>query len=81
MFEDNKANISYVYQRWIDIKAHLQNYSKRPSLWAANIEVYLMLRTVTDRLYNLMPSIAVFTLSSIFCMRWFTFLVLRLWIA
>jgi len=23
MSEDNKANISYVYQRWIDLKAHL----------------------------------------------------------
>jgi hypothetical protein len=41
MSEDNKANISYVYQRWMEIKAHLQAYSKRPTAIAANIKLYL----------------------------------------
>jgi len=32
MSEDNKANISYVYQRWLDLELHLQSYSKRANL-------------------------------------------------
>jgi Protein of unknown function (DUF 659) len=41
MSEANKANIGYVYPRWLQIELHLINIANSPNLFAADIREYL----------------------------------------
>jgi len=41
MSEDNKATISYVYPRWIKLKAHLKKIANSKSYFATDVKDYL----------------------------------------
>jgi hypothetical protein len=41
MSEDNKATISYVYPRWMELEAHLKKLANSKSTFALDIKAYL----------------------------------------